>query len=46
MKQYNVRHIVVLDRNGELHGVISIRDLIGEKQILDTLARDWALLWG
>jgi CBS domain-containing protein len=41
MKQYNVRHIVVLDRNGELHGVISIRDLIGEKQILDILARDW-----
>jgi CBS domain-containing protein len=40
MKQYNVRHVVVLDRNGELVGVISIRDLIGEKKILEILARD------
>ncbi|AAL64520.1 CBS domain-containing protein [Pyrobaculum aerophilum] len=42
MKQFQVRHIVVLDRNGEVYGVISIRDLIGERQILETLARDWA----
>jgi CBS domain-containing protein len=40
MKQYNVRHVVVLDRNGELVGVISIRDLIGEKKILEILARE------
>jgi len=39
MKQYNVRHVVVLDRSGELVGVISIRDLIGEKDILERLTR-------
>jgi CBS domain-containing protein len=42
MKQFNVRHVVVLDRNGELVGVISIRDLIGEKKILEILARERA----
>jgi FOG: CBS domain len=42
MKQYNVRHVVVLDRSGELVGVISIRDLIGEKNVLEILARDRA----
>jgi CBS domain-containing protein len=40
MKQYNVRHVVVLDRSGELVGVISIRDLVGEKKILEILARE------
>jgi len=40
MKQFNVRHVVVLDRNGELVGVISIRDLVGEKKILEILARE------
>jgi CBS domain-containing protein len=40
MKQFNVRHVVVLDRNGELVGVIAIRDLIGEKKILEILARE------
>ena len=40
MKQHNVRHVVVLDRNGELVGVISIRDLVGEKKILEILARE------
>jgi CBS domain-containing protein len=42
MKQFNVRHVVVLDRSGELVGVISIRDLIGEKNILEILARERA----
>jgi CBS domain-containing protein len=42
MKQYNVRHVVVLDRNGELVGVIAIRDLIAEKKILEILARERA----
>ncbi len=42
MKQFNVRHVVVLDRNGELVGVISIRDLVGEKKILEILARESA----
>ena len=40
MKQFNVRHVVVLDRNGDLVGVISIRDLIGERNVLEILARD------
>ncbi len=40
MKQFNVRHVVVLDRNGDLVGVISIRDLVGERNILEILARD------
>ncbi|MCI4446676.1 MAG: CBS domain-containing protein [Pyrobaculum sp.] len=40
MKRFNVRHVVVLDRSGELVGVISIRDLIGEKKILEILARE------
>jgi len=40
MKQLNVRHVVVIDRSGELVGVISIRDLIGEKKILEILARE------
>lgn len=42
MKQRNVRHVVVLDRNGEIYGVISIRDVIGERAILEILARDWS----
>jgi CBS domain-containing protein len=42
MKQFNVRHVVVLDRNGELVGVIAIRDLIAEKKILEILARERA----
>jgi len=40
MKQFNVRHVVVLDRNGDLVGVISIRDLVGERRVLEILARD------
>lgn len=42
MRQHNVRHVVVVDKEGNLYGVISIRDLIGEKQVLEILARDWA----
>lgn len=42
MKQNNVRHVVVLDRGGELYGVISIRDLIGERKVLEILAKEWA----
>jgi len=40
MKERNVRHVVVLDKNGELYGVISIRDLIKERAVLEILARD------
>lgn len=42
MRQHKVRHVVVLERNGDLYGVISIRDLIGEKKILEILARERA----
>jgi len=42
MKERNVRHVVVLDKNGELYGVISIRDLIKERAVLEILARDRA----
>lgn len=42
MREHNVRHVVVVNRNGELVGVISIRDLIGEKNVLNILAREWA----
>jgi len=40
MKEHGVRHVVVLDKNGELYGVISIRDLIREREVLEILARD------
>jgi CBS domain-containing protein len=40
MKQFDVRHVVVLDRKGDLVGVISIRDLVGERRVLEILARD------
>jgi len=42
MKERNVRHVVVLDKNGELYGVISVRDLIKERAVLEILARDRA----
>ncbi|MEZ0319134.1 MAG: CBS domain-containing protein [Pyrobaculum sp.] len=42
MKQHKVRHVVVLDRNGEVYGAISIRDVLGERAILEILARGWA----
>ncbi|MGB9703853.1 MAG: CBS domain-containing protein [Pyrobaculum sp.] len=38
MRQHNIRHVVVVDRNGELVGVLSIRDLCFERAILIELA--------
>ncbi|MEM1598166.1 MAG: CBS domain-containing protein [Pyrobaculum sp.] len=36
MAKYGVRHVVVLDKNGELYGVISIRDLL-KRRVAATL---------
>ncbi|MFN7105063.1 MAG: CBS domain-containing protein [Pyrobaculum sp.] len=38
MRQHNIRHVVVIDRGGELVGVLSVRDLCFEKAILLELA--------
>ncbi|MGC9131366.1 MAG: CBS domain-containing protein [Pyrobaculum sp.] len=38
MRRHNIRHVVVVDRNGELVGVLSIRDLCFERAILIELA--------
>lgn len=37
MKSHNIRHLVVVDK-GKLYGVISIRDLVYEEMILESLA--------
>ena len=36
MHKNRIRHVVIIDR-GELKGVISIRDLLGEKQVLRSI---------
>lgn len=38
MRQHKIRHIVVVNKNGELVGVLSIRDLCFERAILVELA--------
>ncbi|WP_148682599.1 CBS domain-containing protein [Pyrobaculum ferrireducens] len=38
MRRHNIRHVVVVDRNGDLVGVLSIRDLCFERAILIELA--------
>jgi len=35
----NIRHLVVVDEAGALRGVISIRDIIGEKHLLEAIKR-------
>jgi CBS domain-containing protein len=37
MKKYNIRHLPVVNNDGKLVGVISIRDLIYEDHVLDML---------
>lgn len=34
MRQHNIRHVVVVNKNGELVGVLSIRDICFERAIL------------
>lgn len=38
MNKYNIRHLVVIDKEGNFKGVISIRDLIRESYVLKALA--------
>jgi CBS domain-containing protein len=40
MRRHRVRHLVVLDKNGELAGVISVRDLIAEERIIESLSAE------
>ncbi|BDC18704.1 CBS domain-containing protein [Acidianus sp. HS-5] len=38
MNKYGIRHLVVIDKEGNFKGVISIRDLIRESYVLKALA--------
>ena len=38
MKNYKIRHLVVVNNEGKVIGVISIRDIVSEKDILKFLA--------
>lgn len=40
MRKHHIRHLVVLNGNGELVGVLSIRDLIAEDKIIESLSAD------
>jgi len=38
MSKHNIRHLIVADKAGKPIGVVSIRDLVGEKHILSILS--------
>jgi len=38
MSKHNIRHLIVVDRAGKPIGIVSIRDLVGEKHILSILS--------
>ncbi|MBP1449261.1 MAG: CBS domain-containing protein [Thermoproteus sp.] len=40
MRKHHIRHLVVLDREGKLVGVLSIRDLIAEDKIIESLSAE------
>ncbi len=40
MRKHHIRHLVVLNSKGELVGVLSIRDLIAEDRIMESLSAD------
>lgn len=40
MRRHHIRHLVVLNGSGELVGVLSIRDLIAEDKIIESLSAD------
>lgn len=46
MRRHNIRHVVVVNKEGELVGVLSVRDLCYERTILQELAREEYILWG
>ncbi|MCH4815936.1 MAG: CBS domain-containing protein [Saccharolobus sp.] len=39
MVKNNIRHVVVVDEEGKLVGVVSIKDIVNEKHVLDFLVR-------
>ncbi len=40
MRKHHIRHLVVMDEKGELVGVLSIRDLIAEDKIIESLSAE------
>lgn len=40
MRRHHIRHLVVLDGEGKLVGVLSIRDLIAEDKIIESLSAE------
>lgn len=40
MRKHHIRHLVVLDGEGKLVGVLSIRDLIAEDKIIESLSAE------
>lgn len=45
MKNHHIRHLVVVEGN-EIVGVISIRDLLGEERVLESLSNLGSEEWG
>ncbi len=37
MNRYHIRHVVVVDEQGKLAGVVSMRDLVGERATLNAI---------
>lgn len=40
MRKHHIRHLVVLNEGGDLVGVLSVRDLIAEDKIIESLSAD------
>lgn len=38
MAERNLRHLIVVDRDGKLKGVISVRDIIRETHVLKAIS--------
>ncbi|MGB9729796.1 MAG: CBS domain-containing protein [Thermoprotei archaeon] len=39
MIRHGVRHLIVLSKDGGLSGIVSIRDILGERRILEALSK-------
>lgn len=39
MAERNLRHLIVVDRDGNLKGVISVRDIIRESHVLKAISQ-------
>jgi CBS domain-containing protein len=46
MREHKIRHLVVVNRDGELVGVISVRDLCFERAVLQELTKEEYTFWG